>query len=74
MFIGNEADPVTPFVFAQQESQKHEGSVLLKTDMYGHATVPALRSECVWDVLRKYWNDGVLPEKDTLCKGDKWEW
>lgn len=77
LFIGNKADPVCPQRVARSESVKHEGSVVLGTDIFGHVSVPISPSTCVLDVLKRYWNFGVLPEQGTVCKGswdiDKWE-
>lgn len=70
LFVGNQADPVCPLSAAQGESAKHEGSVVLRTDIFGHVSVPLNPSRCVWGILRRYWNFGELPEQGMVCEGD----
>lgn len=74
LWIGNKADPVTPLVSAREQAAKHEKSVVLVTDLYGHASVPLQQSKCVWKVLRKYFNHGELPDKDLICGADALPW
>lgn len=51
--------------------------MVLRTNIFGHVSVPMNPSRCVWDILRQYWNFGELPENDMVCEGDwdveRWE-
>ncbi|ETN40288.1 uncharacterized protein HMPREF1541_04564 [Cyphellophora europaea CBS 101466] len=74
LFIGNTADPVTPLRNALAMSKSHEGSVVLTQDSPGHCSGPTVPSTCTWDVIRRFFNDGVLPEEGKVCAVDWKPW
>lgn len=74
LFIGNQADAVCPLTEARQESAKHEGSVVLETEIYGHSTNFLNSNKCVWEHYRRYWQHGLLPAEATVCPRDPWAW
>ena len=73
LFVSNRADAVCPLTEAKEESAKHEGSVILETDIYGHSSL-FNPNTCVWSHLRTYWNSGQLPDEGTVCPRDPWAW
>lgn len=74
LFIGNQADAVCPLREAQEESAKHEGSVVLQTEIYGHSSNVLNSNECVWGYYRQYWQTGHLPAEGVVCPRDPWAW
>ncbi|KAK2748950.1 hypothetical protein FQN57_007233 [Myotisia sp. PD_48] len=69
LFIGNTFDGHTPLVSAYNVSSGFEGSVVLEVNGYGHGSV-ALPSKCTLETVSKYWEDGTLPDPETVCKVD----
>lgn len=74
LFISNQAGAVCPLVEAQQESAKHEGSVVLQTEVYGHSSQVFNSNVCAWSWYRTYFNTGELPPPGTVCPRDPWDW
>lgn len=74
LFIGNQADAVCALRNAQQESAKHEGSVVLETEIFGHSSNVLNPNQCVWGYYRQYWQTGKLPARGTVCPRDPWAW
>ncbi|TDZ18043.1 Tripeptidyl aminopeptidase [Colletotrichum orbiculare MAFF 240422] len=62
-------DPSTSINGAKNVTAGFEGSVLLQTDGYGHGW-RAHPSVCATRAIQKYFDQGVLPELDTVCKTD----
>lgn len=74
LFIGNTADPVTPLRNAVENSKHHEGSVVLTQDGPGHCAGPVNPSACTYEVIRSFFANGTLPEKDKVCMIDRSPW
>lgn len=74
LFIGNTADPVTPLRNAMGNSKLHEGSAVLTQDTPGHCTGPSNPSQCTFEVIRKFFANGTLPEPGKVCSGDRRPW
>lgn len=74
LFIGSTADPVTPLRNAIENSKRHEGSRVLTQDTPGHCAGPVNPSQCTYEVIRRFFADGVLPEAGKVCLGDRSAW
>jgi hypothetical protein len=69
LFTNNVYDPVTPIANAKRNAQGHQGSVVLEQTTAGHcALVPP--QKCMWDHVRRYLHDGILPPNGTVCRPD----
>ncbi|CAE6409120.1 unnamed protein product [Rhizoctonia solani] len=67
LVIGNEADPITPYVSAKHVADALGSSaVLIEQDDYGHASL-AMHSNCTFSALKKYFLHNKLPQKDEFC-------
>jgi len=69
LFIGNTADPVTPVYNAHKMSEGHEGSVVLTQDVPGHCSTENNPSTCLFAIVRAFFANGTLPERDLVCGG-----
>jgi pimeloyl-ACP methyl ester carboxylesterase len=66
LFVNNRVDPVCSVKNAERAARKYRGSVVLIQDAVGHGALwPA--GKCVWDHVKSYFDDGVLPENGTVC-------
>ncbi|KAG9077801.1 hypothetical protein FRC06_008697, partial [Ceratobasidium sp. 370] len=67
LVIGNEADPVTPFISAKRVADALGNSaVLIEQDDYGHVSV-AMHSDCTFAALQNYFLNNTLPTEDKFC-------
>ncbi|KAF4968772.1 hypothetical protein FSARC_3901 [Fusarium sarcochroum] len=69
LIINGAYDPVTPAAHAWEISARMQGSRVVIHEGVGHGFVTH-PSECVNDIVAKYFNDGELPEINTTCKPD----
>lgn len=67
LFVRNTLDPVTPA--AEKMRRFFDDSALLTLDAVGHASI-AIKSQCISDRVRDYFENGVLPEEGLVCKAD----
>ncbi|KEY73904.1 hypothetical protein S7711_06110 [Stachybotrys chartarum IBT 7711] len=67
LVIGNFADAQTPLVSAQNVSQGFSNSVLLQLNGVGHTSFAHI-SGCVINATLTYFENGTLPEPDTVCE------
>ncbi|KEF61897.1 uncharacterized protein A1O9_03469 [Exophiala aquamarina CBS 119918] len=74
LFIGNTADPVTPVYNAHKMSKGHEGSVVLTQDIPGHCSTENNPSRCLFPIVRAFFANGTLPERDLVCEGIRKPW
>ncbi|EUC61817.1 hydrolase, putative [Rhizoctonia solani AG-3 Rhs1AP] len=67
LVIGNEADPITPYVSAKHVADSLGSSaVLIEQDDYGHGST-AMYSNCTVSALQRYFLHDKLPRKDKFC-------
>ncbi|KAG9122808.1 hypothetical protein FRC07_000644 [Ceratobasidium sp. 392] len=67
LVIGNEADPVTPFVSAKSVADAlGDSAILIEQDDYGHAST-AMHSDCTFAAIFAYFVNGMLPASDKFC-------
>jgi pimeloyl-ACP methyl ester carboxylesterase len=69
LFLNNRLDPVCPIRNARKMAEKYSGSVVLEQDALGHCALSASLGECVTGHVKRYFNDGLLPDADTVCPG-----
>jgi pimeloyl-ACP methyl ester carboxylesterase len=67
LYVNGEYDPVTPLVAAQRASKGFEGSRVLSHGGYGHGAI-ADPSKCVHEYVRKYFEEGKMPEEGAKCE------
>ncbi|KAH7329759.1 Alpha/Beta hydrolase protein [Rhizoctonia solani] len=67
LVIGNEADPITPYVSAKHVADALGSSaVLIEQDDYGHGSL-AMHSNCTTSALLGYFLRNRLPHEDEFC-------
>ncbi|KAG8740391.1 hypothetical protein FRC11_000286, partial [Ceratobasidium sp. 423] len=67
LVIGNEADPVTPYIVAKKVADAlGDSAILIQQDDYGHTSL-AMHSNCTISALQDYFLDNKLPSQDILC-------
>lgn len=67
LVIGNEADPVTPFISAKRVADAlGESAILIEQDDYGHLSL-AMRSNCTMSAIQDYLLNKKLPHSDKFC-------
>ncbi|KAJ4257354.1 hypothetical protein NW762_008472 [Fusarium torreyae] len=69
LIINGAYDPITPASHAWEVSARLQGSRVVVHEGIGHG-FRSHPSECVNDIVAKYFNEGVLPEINTTCKPD----
>lgn len=69
LFIANTADNVTPLVSARVNAKGFPGSRVLVSNSYGHTTL-STPSRCTAGHIRRYFQDGILPDVDRVCDPD----
>ncbi|KAF8738369.1 MEROPS serine peptidase family S33, partial [Rhizoctonia solani] len=71
LVIGNEADPVTPYISAKKVADAlGDSAILIEQDDYGHLSL-AMHSTCTISALQDYFLNNKLPSQDKLC-GVSW--
>lgn len=63
-------DPVCPLRDAQAVRSRYAGAGLLVQNSHGHCSLSA-PSLCTAKVVRRYMNEGTLPEEGTVCEADE---
>ncbi|GAB1525262.1 hypothetical protein RhiTH_008420 [Rhizoctonia solani] len=67
LVIGNEADPVTPYISAKKVADAlGDSAILIEQDDYGHLSL-AMHSTCTISALQDYFLNNKLPSQDKLC-------
>ncbi|KAJ4147401.1 hypothetical protein LMH87_001922 [Akanthomyces muscarius] len=80
LFLSNRYDPVTPLRAARTVAAKYPGAGVLVQEAMGHCVFGSRKAtECTRDVVRRYFDQGVVPDGETTCEaacepwGDKCE-
>ncbi|KAG8707836.1 hypothetical protein FRC11_007094 [Ceratobasidium sp. 423] len=69
--LGNEADPVTPYISAKKVADAlGDSAILIEQDDYGHLSL-AMHSTCTASALQDYFLHNKLPSQDKLCGTDQ---
>lgn len=66
LIVGGTQDPLTPLPFAEALAEAIDGSVLLRSEHYGHGALSAA-GQCFGEALGLYWGAGELPRRGTVC-------
>ncbi|KAG8730885.1 hypothetical protein FRC12_020025 [Ceratobasidium sp. 428] len=67
LVIGNEADPVTPYISAKRVADAlGDSAILVEQDDYGHLSL-AMHSSCTTAILQNYFLQNQLPSDDQFC-------
>ena len=69
LFVNNQLDPVTPLGNAYKMAEKYHGAVVLEQASVGHGAI-LVPSKCRVEVIRRYMDEGKMPEAGTVCPGD----
>ncbi len=67
LLLTTRLDPVTPLVNAHRMSSGHPGSAVVIQESVGHCAVPSGWSDCTNQILRDYFEHGVVPKNGTVC-------
>jgi pimeloyl-ACP methyl ester carboxylesterase len=67
LVIGNFFDPATDYAGAVVSNLLLQNSRLLSYAGWGHTVAYSGRSQCVDDLVTRYFIDGVLPPRGTVC-------
>ncbi|KAH6893121.1 Alpha/Beta hydrolase protein [Thelonectria olida] len=70
LFANGEYDPVTPLSHAWEASARFRGSRVLVHTGVGHG-VTGHTSDCTNQAIREYFEDGKLPDVDTVCEPNR---
>ncbi|OAA60096.1 Peptidase S33 tripeptidyl aminopeptidase-lik [Cordyceps fumosorosea ARSEF 2679] len=76
LFLSNRLDPVTPLRAARKAAAKYPGAGVLVQEALGHCVLGSPRSsDCTRDVVRKYFDEGVVPDGEKTCEAacELWE-
>ncbi|KAH8891651.1 hypothetical protein GQ53DRAFT_746656 [Thozetella sp. PMI_491] len=67
LLLSSRLDPVTPLVNANLMSASHPGSAVVIQDSVGHCAFGSAWSECTNQILRDYFQHGIVPQNGTVC-------
>lgn len=67
LFVRNTLDPVTPA--AKKMRRFFDDSALLTLDAVGHPSI-GIKSQCMSNRVRNYFENGDLPEEGLVCEAD----
>ncbi|CAE6452473.1 unnamed protein product [Rhizoctonia solani] len=71
LVIGNEADPVTPYISAKKVADAlGDSAILIEQDDYGHLSLN-MHSTCTISALQDYFLNNKLPSQDKFCGTDQ---
>ncbi|ANB13977.1 hypothetical protein AWJ20_4930 [Sugiyamaella lignohabitans] len=70
LLIGNTYDPVTPISAARKMATFYTDSAVIHQSGVGHCSL-AQKSSCTAELVRNWFNNGVLPPPNTVCPTDE---
>lgn len=74
LFLSNTLDPITPLSNARNMSKMHPGSGVLVQNATGHCVVLGPYTQCVKDVVSRYFDTGDVPKDEAWCGIEKGAW
>ncbi|TQW01113.1 proteinase [Cordyceps javanica] len=74
-FLSNRWDPVTPLRAARRVAEKYPGASVLVQESMGHCVFGSPRvTDCTRDLVRRYFDEGVVPSEETTCEAACQPW
>ena len=70
LVVSTKYDPCTPLADARMVQARYGGSGLLVQDSYGHCSLSS-PSLCTAKHVRRYFEEGILPDEGTVCVVDE---
>ncbi|KAL2212447.1 alpha/beta-hydrolase [Sarocladium strictum] len=70
LILSTTYDPVCPLVSAMKAWKSFEGAGIVEQKSYGHCTL-SMPSLCTAKHLRRYFNEGKVPDNYTTCEIDR---
>ena len=70
LVVSTKYDPCTPLADARMVQTRYGGSGLLVQDSYGHCSLSS-PSLCTAKHVRRYFEEGILPDEGTVCVVDE---
>ena len=74
LFLSSRYDPVTPLDAARRMAKGHPGSQVVVQESTGHTALIAAQSNCTYAIVAKYFLDGTVPSKETVCQENCGPW
>ncbi|KAK0672105.1 Alpha/Beta hydrolase protein [Cercophora samala] len=66
LILSTTYDPVCPLISARSANDAFVGSRLVEVQGYGHCSL-AVPSDCINDIVSRYFSEGVLPDSNVVC-------
>lgn len=68
LFLSSRIDPVTPLANAYAMAARHPGSAVVAQDSVGHCALATAASACTTAIVKRYFEDGTVPEGGAACE------
>lgn len=75
LFLSNRFDPATPLSAARRMAKMHPGARVVVKESLGHGVLtPGAPSECMDTIVADYFDEGVVPQRETFCEAECGPW
>lgn len=74
LFISSRNDPVTPLRGARAMAKNHPGAGLAILNASGHSAPSSGDSGCLSQIIREYFDKGIVPAKEAVCNSSVNPW